>query len=218
MSSGQAPGRQLPPPLARMSSSGFGNFQGRQECLLKCSRPWEQKEQNGAPGPACACGKQAAITQTGWLHRAKEMNAAVWNLYHPKGERLLNHRDSGETKDLMTPRVWGHEGGTLSRHWTSSSCHRCPAYASFGGMSGGGSEAWRGSPSRDHAHAHTHSHARTLSHPHPQALSTRLLAPSLPRFWPPPPAQHLDGNQDLNLIRSDHTHPSPAPPPPSPHP
>lgn len=41
--------RQLPPPLALMSSSGFGNFQGSQECLLKCSRSREQKEQKMVP-------------------------------------------------------------------------------------------------------------------------------------------------------------------------
>lgn len=76
--------RQLPPPLARMSSSGFGNFQSSQECLLKCSRPREQREQNGTLRPACACGKQSAVTQTGWLPQAKEMDAAFWNLYHQK--------------------------------------------------------------------------------------------------------------------------------------
>lgn len=62
--------RQLPPPLAGMSSFGFGNFQSSQECLLKCSRPREQREQNGALRPACARRKQSAITQTGWLHQA----------------------------------------------------------------------------------------------------------------------------------------------------
>lgn len=91
--------RQLPPPLALMSSSGFGNFQSSQECLLKCSRSREQKEQNGALRPPFACKKQSAVTQTGCLRQAEEMDVASGDLYHPKGKGLLNHRELGESRD-----------------------------------------------------------------------------------------------------------------------
>lgn len=168
--------RQLPPPLALMSSSGFGNFQSSQECLLKCSRRREQKEQNGALCPPSACKKQSAITQTGWLHRAKEMDVAFWNLYHPKGKCLLNHRKPGESRggrcrDLMTLQRQGHKGGTATRHWTSS-CHHCQGHPSSGKVPGGGREAWRCLPDLDThqrcmhmcAHTQTHSHAHVRSH------------------------------------------------------
>lgn len=146
-----------------MSSSGFGNFQSSQECLLKCSRPREQREQNGALRPACACGKQSAVTQTGWLPQAKEMDAVFWNLYHPKGKCLLNHRDGGEggSRDLMSLQRRCPEGGATSRHWTSS-CHRCQA-CSLGGISGAGREVWRGSPNLDPHHG-AHARARVCTH------------------------------------------------------
>lgn len=107
--------RQLPPPLAPMSSSGFGNFQSSQECSLKCSRPRECKEQAGALRPPSPGRKQSAITQAGRLHQAQEMDAAFWNLYHPKGKCLLNHRSQerlggrgGECRDLA--RIPAQEG------------------------------------------------------------------------------------------------------------
>lgn len=54
VSSGWAPGASPPPNpplLARVSSSGFGNVRSSQECLLKCSRPSEQKSATPPSAP-----------------------------------------------------------------------------------------------------------------------------------------------------------------------
>lgn len=63
------------------------------------------------------------------------------------------------------------------------------------------------------AHACTHT---THTHSHAQVLSKSLLAPSLPGSGHYPP--HPECNQDLNLIKSDHTHPYPPHPRPHYHP
>lgn len=168
--------RQPPPPLAWMSSSGFGNFQSSQECLLKCSRRREQKEQTGALlAPPRACRKQSAVAQTGRLHQAEEMDVAFWNLHHHKGKCLLSHRELGESgarrfRDLMTRQRQGHEGDA-TRHWTSS-CQRCRGCPSLGEVSGGGRETWR-------CLSDLNTHRGTCIYPH-TCVPTLIL--SIPRF------------------------------------
>ena len=127
--------RQPPPPLAWMSSSGFGNFQSSQECLLKCSRRREQKEQAGALRPPRAGGKLSATAQTGRLHQAEEVDVAFCNLHHHKGKCLLNQWELGESgarrfRDLRKLQRQGRKGG---RHQALDfSCHRCRGYPCLG--------------------------------------------------------------------------------------
>lgn len=89
------------------------------------------------------------------------MDAAFWNLYHPKGKCLLNHRELGEDRggryrDLMMLQRRGCEGGTATRHWTSSgpSCRRSLEVLAQLGHSPG--------PAHVRAHTRTHTHTTLI--------------------------------------------------------
>lgn len=184
---------------------------------------------SGYPPPPSRMQKAICYNSDRLASPAWEMDVAFWNLYHPKGKCLLNHREPGESRGrrcrgLVTLQRQGPKGG--DHPGARDLPLPCMPWLPFFGESLRQEEREMEVPVRlgrsagcvpalAHPCVHTHVHTRAHANPvHPQVLLKPLPAPSLPCSWPPPsPPGQLPGSTS-DQIKSHvsllpPTHPTP---------